>query len=144
MVDVCQKQISCLCKVFSFYEELREEFLDETDEDTFFYHNNFDILQCQLRTVRVSNGSKKSLLQPSSSGFAKLGHSGIISFKKNLQYPKEDSVPWSTVCPTFSKPSIKLEKVNRFSYWSPSWHWSYKIKRQSLYSTLWSYLWAFR
>ena len=51
--------ISSLCKLFSIYEELPEEFLDETDVDSFFYHNILDILQSHHRIVRVSKGSNK-------------------------------------------------------------------------------------
>ena len=54
-----EKQISSLCKLYSVYEEKSEEFLDETDVDSFFYHNILDILQSHHRIVRVSKGSNK-------------------------------------------------------------------------------------
>ena len=54
-----EKQIPSLCKLYSFYKELPEEFLDETDEDSYFYNHIFDISQSQHRIVRVSRGSKK-------------------------------------------------------------------------------------
>ena len=54
-----KKQISGLCKVYSVYEEIPEEFLDETDVDSYFYHNILDISQSHHRTVRVSKGSNK-------------------------------------------------------------------------------------
>ena len=54
-----KKQIPSLCKLYSFYEETPEEFLDETDADSYFYHNIFDISQSQHRIVRVSRGSNK-------------------------------------------------------------------------------------
>ena len=54
-----KKQIPSLCKLYSFYEEIPEEFLDETDVDSFFYYNIFDISQSQHRIVRVSTGSNK-------------------------------------------------------------------------------------
>ena len=38
-----KKQIPSLCKLYWFYEEIPEEFLDGTDVDSYFYHNNFDI-----------------------------------------------------------------------------------------------------
>ena len=53
-----KKQIPSLCKLYSFYEEIPEEFLDETDVDSCFY-NIFDISQSQHRIVRVSRGSNK-------------------------------------------------------------------------------------
>ena len=54
-----KKQIPSLCKICLFHEEIPEEFLDETDLDSFFYHNIFDISQSQHRIVRVSRGSNK-------------------------------------------------------------------------------------
>ena len=54
-----KKQIPSLCKLYSFYEEIPEEFLDETDVDSYFYHNIFDISQSQHRIGQVSRGSNK-------------------------------------------------------------------------------------
>ena len=65
-----KKQIPSLRKLYSFYEEIPEEFLEEPDVDKSFYYNTFDISQSQHRIVRVSRGSKKSHLQSSCSSFA--------------------------------------------------------------------------
>ena len=54
-----KKQISSLCKLFSVYEEIPEKFLDETDVDSYLYHNILDISQSHHRIVRVSKGSNK-------------------------------------------------------------------------------------
>ena len=54
-----KKQNPSLCKLYSFYEEISEGFLDETDLDSYFYHNIFDISQYQHQIVRVSRGSNK-------------------------------------------------------------------------------------
>ena len=54
-----KKQIPGLRKLYSFYEEKPEEFLDETDVDSYFYQNIFDISLSQHRIVRVSRGSNK-------------------------------------------------------------------------------------
>ena len=54
-----KKQITSLCKLYSFYEEIPEEFLDETDVESYFNHNMFDISQSQQQIVRVSRGSNK-------------------------------------------------------------------------------------
>ena len=54
-----KKKISSLCKLYSVYEELPEEFSDETDVDSYFYHNILDISQSHQRLVRVSKGSNK-------------------------------------------------------------------------------------
>ena len=50
-----QKQITRLVKLYSFYEEKPKEFLDETDVDSNFYHNNFDIFQSKHRIANFSH-----------------------------------------------------------------------------------------
>ena len=48
-----------MCKLYSFYGEMPEEFLNETDVKSYFYHNIFNISQSQHRIVRVSRRSNK-------------------------------------------------------------------------------------
>ena len=48
-----------MCKLYSVYKEIPEEFLDETDVDSYFYHNILDISQSHHWIVRVSKGSNK-------------------------------------------------------------------------------------
>ena len=57
-----EKQISSLCKLYSIYEEIPEEFLDGTDVDSYFYYNISDISQTHNPKVRVSKGSNKKSL----------------------------------------------------------------------------------
>ena len=54
-----KKQSPSFRKIFSFYEEKPEEFLDETDVESCFYQNFFDTSQSQQRIMRVSRGSNK-------------------------------------------------------------------------------------
>ena len=54
-----KKQISSLCKLYLIYEEISEELLDETDVDSYLYHDILDISQSHNRIVRVSKGSSK-------------------------------------------------------------------------------------
>ena len=55
-----KKQISTLCKLYSVYKEIPEEFLDETDVDSYFFPNILDISQSHNQIVRVSKGSNKN------------------------------------------------------------------------------------
>ena len=48
-----------MCKLYSIYEEIPEEFLDETDVGSYFYHNILEISQSHNQIVRVSKGSNK-------------------------------------------------------------------------------------
>ena len=54
-----KKKIFSWCKLYSVNEEIPEVFLDETDLDSYFYHNILDVSQCHHRIVRVSKGSNK-------------------------------------------------------------------------------------
>ena len=54
-----KKQVPSLCKLYSFYEEIPEEFLNETDVDSCFYQNVYDNSQSRHRILRVSKGSNK-------------------------------------------------------------------------------------
>ena len=54
-----KKTISSLCKLYSILEEIPEEFLDETDVDSYFYHNILDFSQSHHRIVPVSIGSNE-------------------------------------------------------------------------------------
>ena len=54
-----KKQISSLRWLHSVYEEIPEEFLDETDVDSYFYHNNLVISESHHRKDRVSKGTNK-------------------------------------------------------------------------------------
>ena len=52
-------QISSLCKLYSVYEEIPEEFLGERDVDSYLYCNFLDISKSHHRIVRVSKASNK-------------------------------------------------------------------------------------
>ena len=54
-----KKQISSLCKLYSIYKEIPEEFLDKTDLDSYFYRKILDISQSHHRIVWVSKKSNK-------------------------------------------------------------------------------------
>ena len=54
-----KKQISCLWKLYSVYEEKPEELLVKTDVDSSFYQKNLEVSQSHHRIVRVSKGSIK-------------------------------------------------------------------------------------
>ena len=54
-----KKQISSFSKLYTIYKEVPESFLDETDVDSYFYHNLLDIALIGNRIVRVSEGSNK-------------------------------------------------------------------------------------
>ena len=56
-----KKQISSLSKLYTNYQKVPESFLDETDVDSYFYHNILDIDLIDNRIARVSKGSNKKV-----------------------------------------------------------------------------------
>ena len=60
-MNVYKEANSSLSKLYTIYEEVPENFLDETDVDTFFYHNILDIALINIRIVGVSKSSNKKI-----------------------------------------------------------------------------------
>ena len=54
-------QIPSLSKLYTIYAEVLESFLDETDVDSYFYHNILDIALFDNRIVRASKVSNKKI-----------------------------------------------------------------------------------
>ena len=65
-----KKQIPSLCKPYSFNDEIPENFWDETDVDSYFYYNIFDIFSPCIEYIELAEASTKNLSQPSCSSFA--------------------------------------------------------------------------
>ena len=56
-----KKQIPSLSKLYTIYEEVLENFLDETHFDSYFHHNTLDIALIDNKIVRVSKVSNKKV-----------------------------------------------------------------------------------
>ena len=111
-----KKQVPSLCKLYSVYEEIPEDFLDETDVDSYFYHNILDISQSHHRIVRVSKDLIKSLLHSKYFIFAIQSYSNNLFSRKKSAFPKKKWNLYSTVWVNFSKLLIKPTKYRRFHY----------------------------
>ena len=111
-----KKQISSLCKLYSIYEEIPEEFLYETDVDSYFYHNILDISQSHHRIVRVSKGSIKKSFAFKVFQFcdSKLQQRFILKGEVSISQKKMNL--YSRVWVNFSKLLIKPTKYRRFHY----------------------------
>ena len=111
------KQISSLCKLYSIYEEIPEEFLDETDVDSYFYDKFLDISESHHRIVRVSKGSNKKSFAFKVFHFcdSKLQQRFILKEEVSISKKKKLNL-YSTVWVNFSKLLIKPTKYCRFHY----------------------------
>ena len=65
-----KKQIPSPCKLYSFYEEILEEFLDETDVDSFFTTTFLTFPSPSIKKHELAEAPTKNRLQSSSFKFA--------------------------------------------------------------------------
>ena len=56
-----KQQFLSLSLLYSIYEDVPEQTLDEADVDSYFYHNILDVTKTANRLVRVSKGCNKNL-----------------------------------------------------------------------------------
>ena len=56
-----KKQIPSLSKFYTNYEEVPEKFLDQTDVDSYFYHNILVIALIDNRIFRFSKISERNI-----------------------------------------------------------------------------------
>ena len=79
-----KKQIPSLSKLYTIYKEVPESFLDETDVDSSFYHDNLDIALNDNRIMQVSKGSNKN--------FFDFGIFQFCNLKNQQRFILEDEV----------------------------------------------------
>ena len=123
-----KKQTSSLCKLYSVYEEIPEEFLDETDVESSFFHNILDISQAHHRIVRVSKGSNKKTFAFKVFHFCDSMLQQRFILKEEVSISKKKLNLYSTVWVSFSKLLIKPTKYRRFHY--PNLNLRFDLQKQ--------------
>ena len=98
-----KKQFPSLCKPYSIYDEIPEEFLDETDVDSYFYHNIFDIYLSRHRIVRVSRCSNKKLFAIKLLQFCDLKTQQRYILQEEVIFSKKDFISLVDSLPDFLK-----------------------------------------
>ena len=111
-----KKQISSLCKFCSIYEEIPEDFLYETDVDSYFYYKILDISQSHHRIVQVSKGSNKKSFAFKIFHFCDSKLQQRFILKEEVSISKKKLKLYSTVWVNFSKLLIKPTKYRIFLY----------------------------
>ena len=114
-----KKQVPSLCKIYSFYEEITEEFLDESDVDSYFYSNIFDISQSQHRLVQVCRGSNKKSFAIKLCHFCDSKRQQRYILQKVVIISKTELTCLVDSLRDFLKNLIKLASAYRFPYRSP-------------------------
>ena len=111
-----KKQISSLCKLYSVYEETPEDFLDETDVDSYFFHNILGISQSHNRIVRVSKGSNKKSFVFKVFQFCDSKLQQRFILKEEVSISKNEIESLLDSFGEFLKDLIKPTKYPRFHY----------------------------
>ena len=129
-----KKQISSLCKLYSVYEEIPEEFLDETDVDSYFYHNILDVSQSHHRIVRVSKGSNKKSFSFKAFHFcdSKLQQQFIL--KEEVSLFKKDIVSLLDSLGEFLKTFDQANKVSQIPLPKPKFEIGFTKSKDELFS----------
>ena len=105
-----KKRISSLYKLYSVYEGILEELLDEIDVDSYFYHNILDISQSHHRIVRVSKRSNEKSFAFEMFLFCDSKLQQRLFSRKKSFFPKKTVRLYTTVWVNFSKFVIKPTK----------------------------------
>ena len=95
------------------------EFLDETDVDSYFYHNIFDISQSQRRRVRVSRDSNKKSFAIKLFQFCDLKTQQRYILQEDVNISKRELTCLVDNLRDFLKILTKLASTYRFPYRSP-------------------------
>ena len=85
-----KKQILSLCNFYSFYQKIPEEFLDETDVDSYLCHDIFDLSQSQHRIVRIGRSSNEKSFEIKLIQFCDLMTHQLYILQKEVSISKRE------------------------------------------------------
>ena len=130
-----KKQISSLCKLYSVYEEIPEEFLNETDVESYFYHNILDISQSHHRIVRVRKGSNKKSFAFEVFHFRDSKLQQRFNLKEEVSIPKKEIKSLLDSLGEFLKASDQANKLSQIPLPKPKFEIEF-TKAKTNYSTI--------
>ena len=111
-----KRQVSRLCKLYSVYEEIPEEFLDEIDVDNTFITTFWTFHSLATELFELAEDPTKTLLHLKRLNFAIQSYGSDLFSRKKSAFPKKKLSLYSTVWVNFSKLLIKPTKYRRFHY----------------------------
>ena len=129
-----KKQISSLCKLYSVYEEIPEEFLDKTDVYGYFFHNILDISQPHNRIVRVSKGSNKKSFAFKVFHFCDSKLQQRFILKEEVSISKNEIEPLLDSLGEFLKAFDQANKVSQIPLPKPKFEIGFTKAKDELFS----------
>ena len=109
-----KKQILSLCKLFSFYDEIPEDFPEKTGVEKYFYHKIFAFSHSQHRKAWVRKGSNKRFCKYIVQNLPFEKNSSNKSSETKWIFPKENSVLWLRSFRDFLKTFDQTSKSVQF------------------------------
>ena len=128
-----------LCNLYSIYEEIPEEFLDETDVDKYLYHINLDISQSHHRRVRVCKGSNKKSFALKVFHFCNSKIQQRFFLKEEVSISKNENESLLNSFSEFLKPCDQANKVSQIPLPKPKFEIGFTKKRRTVQSLLQGY-----
>ena len=129
-----RKQISSLRKLYSVYEKIPEEFLDETDVDSYFYHNILDISKSHHRKVRVSKWSIKNSFAFKVFQFCESKLQRRFILKEEVSIYKKEIVSLLDSSGEFLKAFVQANKVSQIPIPKPNFEIGITKAKDELFS----------
>ena len=83
-------QIPTLSRLNTIYEDLPDSFLDESDIDSYFYHNILDVVKIQKRLIRLSKGSNKNQFVFKTFNFCDLANQQRFLLEEEISVTKKE------------------------------------------------------
>ena len=123
-----------MCKLYSLYEEIPEEFFDETDVDSYFYHNILDISQSHNRKVRVNEGSNKKSFAIKVFQFCYSKLQQRFIFKEEVIISKNDMESLLDSLGEFLKAFDQANKVSQIPLPKPKFEIGFTKAKDELFS----------
>ena len=118
------------CQVFSFCEELPDEFLDKTAVDFHFQHNRIDISQIQHRQARVTKAPKKFFCIEIASLLRFEDTAALYNPRRSDYFQKRTCLFIRQIAWTFRSFWSSQQQITDSAVTNPNRDWIHKIKRQ--------------
>ena len=137
-VEISQKPIPTLCKLYSFHHDKPANFLQKIDTDSCFYHNIIEISQSQHRIPQVPK-ALSFFLQLGLPRFDTLRQSSAISSRKEQIFRERNLFLLLILYAVLSIFFDKTSKEQVFTdpmITTQNWGWLFKFKGQSFCSIL--------
>ena len=129
-----KKQISSLCKLYSVSEEIPEDFLDDTDVDSYFYHNTLDISQSHHRILRVSKGTNRKYIAFNIFHFCDSKLQQRLSLKVEVSFSKNENESLLDSLGDFLKAFDQANKVSQIPLPKPKFEIGFTKAKDELFS----------